>query len=836
MILSASNSNFLKNAFFFILIFTTSFESFAQIKGTVKDVTGQPLAFVNIYIENTYIGTTSNEKGHYELNTQSLEKVPLIFQYLGFKTQKHILEISKIPLEFDVVLIEENYNLSEVVISSKENPANPIIRNAIAARKFNSEKTGRFTADFYSKGIFKLKNAPKKILGQEIGDFDGALDSTGTGIIYLSETVSKITFEKPDNLKEKIIASKISGNNNGFSYNTAQGTRFDFYENTVELGAKLISPIADNAFGYYKYTLEGTFYDEHNHLINKIRVTPRRDVEPVFEGVIFIVEDSWAIYGIDLKIKGYRMKQEFVDVMTLKQNFSFNQSNKIWAKNIQTLTFDAGAFGITFNGKFTHVFSNYDFKETFEKKTFTREILSFEDQANKKETSYWDETRPVPLTEEEVSDYTKKDSLQMLRNSKPYLDSIDGKNNKFKIQKLLTGYSYQNSEKKWRINYDGLIKIPHYNTVQGWHLSTGITYTKRNEDDRKFTTLGTRFNYGFAENKLRPTVFFRSRLNAKTNGFINITAGKEAVQFNQNNPITKLGNSLVSLFLKENYMKLFEKNFAAASYSQEIINGFYASAAIEYSERKPLFNTTDFVILKNDKTFTSNNPLDPDDFINPGIEKHNLIKANLNTRINFGQKYLSRPDGKYNISNDKYPTLFFGYEKGFAGNESKYNYDFIASRVFYEQSFSNKGTFAFNLKGGTFFNADDISFVDYKHFNGNQIIISSDNRYLNVFNLLPYYTHSTNDSYIETHMEHNFDGFIMNKIPLLNKLKSTLILGYHQLATPNNKPYREFSVGLDKLGFGKFRMLRLDYIRSYNGSSFGTDGFLFGLQFLSVFE
>jgi hypothetical protein len=140
MILSASNSNFIKNAFFIILIFTLSFETFAQIKGTIKDINGQPLAFVNIYIENTYIGTTSNEKGHYELNTQNLEKVPVIFQYLGFKTQKHILEVSKIPLEFDVVLIEENYNLSEVVISSKENPANPIMRNAIAARKFNSEK------------------------------------------------------------------------------------------------------------------------------------------------------------------------------------------------------------------------------------------------------------------------------------------------------------------------------------------------------------------------------------------------------------------------------------------------------------------------------------------------------------------------------------------------------------------------------------------------------------------------------------------------------------------------------------------------------------------------
>nr|WP_321540754.1 DUF5686 family protein [Flavobacterium piscinae] len=81
-----------------------------------------------------------------------------------------------------------------------------------------------------------------------------------------------------------------------------------------------------------------------------------------------------------------------------------------------------------------------------------------------------------------------------------------------------------------------------------------------------------------------------------------------------------------------------------------------------------------------------------------------------------------------------------GYEKGFAGNESNYNYDFVAGRISYEKSLGNKGTFAINLKGGKFFNAEEISFVDYRHFNGNQINVSAENRYLNNFNLLPYYS------------------------------------------------------------------------------------------------
>ncbi|WP_321540755.1 carboxypeptidase-like regulatory domain-containing protein [Flavobacterium piscinae] len=139
-----------------------SFYCFSQIRGTVTDEGGLPLPFVNIYIENTYIGTTSNEKGQYELNIQNREQVAVIYQYLGYKTQKHILQINQFPHYFDVRLKEENYNLQEVVLSSTENPANGIIRNAIANRKQNSMKTARFTADFYSRGIFRLKNAPKK--------------------------------------------------------------------------------------------------------------------------------------------------------------------------------------------------------------------------------------------------------------------------------------------------------------------------------------------------------------------------------------------------------------------------------------------------------------------------------------------------------------------------------------------------------------------------------------------------------------------------------------------------------------------------------------------------
>ena len=140
------------------------------------------------------------------------------------------------------------------------------------------------------------KNAPEKILGQEVGDLGGGLDSTRSGVIYLSETISKLDFKSPDKLKEKIIASKVSGDDNGFSFNNASDVDYNFYNNTIEIGNQLVSPVSEFAFNYYRYNLEGVFYDDRGNLINKIRVTPKRENDRVFSGLVYIIE--WIEFAI----------------------------------------------------------------------------------------------------------------------------------------------------------------------------------------------------------------------------------------------------------------------------------------------------------------------------------------------------------------------------------------------------------------------------------------------------------------------------------------------------------------------------------------------------------
>lgn len=821
--------------FIVLALFLCPLLSFSQIKGVVTDEKNNSLPAVTVFVENSYNNTTTNEKGFYELNKIKKEKQTIVFQCLGFKTKKVVLDNFSLPYIIDVKLQEENYSLQEVVVSNKENPANLIMRNAIKSKKENSDKTAKYTSDFYSRGLLRIKDAPKKFLGQDVGDFDGALDSTRTGILYLSETVSKLKFQKPDKLSETIVASKVSGKDNGFSFNNAASVDFDFYENNLPFQANVISPLSTSAFNYYKFKWEASFQTESKQQINKIKIIPRRDTEPVVEGYIYIVEDTWALYGVDVVLKGYRMQTPAIDHLNLKQTFSYNPSDKIWTKNTQTLDFVAGLFGFNVSGIFTYVYSNFQFEPQFDKKTFTNEILSFEKEANKKNDDFWNGVRPVPLTLEEKTDYQKKDSLQTLRKSQKYLDSIDRKSNKFSLGKILSGYTYSNSFKNYSIFYESPLLKTSFNTVQGYAFSAKIGYTKRDPDFFTFKTLSGKLNYGLSEHIWRGKIDYVQKFSNTTNAQFVFSAGSDMLQFNEREPISAIVNTVSSLFFRNNFAKFYHKNFLKVSYGQEVVNGLFLSSGFEYSERKPLYNHTNFSIIKSDDLYSSNHPLLPLDESLAVIEKHNLLKFKLGAKINLGQQYMSRPDGKFNFPNDKYPSITLNYEKGLSANEKKYTYDFIAARIEKDFTLGNKGVFGANLQLGTFFNADAISFVDYKHFNGNQTHIGQSDRYLNTFNLMDYYQNSTNDSFVEWHSEYDDKGFIINKIPGLNLLKSNMILGFHQLSLPNKTPYQEVSIGLDNLGFGKMKIFRIDYVRSYQ-SGYKGDGVVFGLKILNAFN
>lgn len=823
----------IKLSLLFILISTFSF---SQITGKVTDTEDQPLPYVNIYTEDGRFGTTTNEDGFYEIKISEPGTYSLVYQFLGYETLRRKVNIAEFPFDQNIKLTATTTNLDEVNINSNENPANKIIRKAIDSRKQNLEKIRQYTADYYSRGLWRIKNAPEKILGQEIGDLGGGLDSTRSGIVYLSETISEISYRAPDDFNEKILASKVSGNDNGFSLNSARESEFSFYENTIDLNAKIVSPIADYAFNYYNYKLEGVFYNDSGQLINKIKVTPKRPKDRVFNGYIYIVEDSWQIYGVELDTTGEAIQFQPIEKLTFIQNFKYSEENKFWIKISQTVDFSFGMFGISGDGRFTAVYSDYNFEPKFGERTFSREVLSFASKANKKDSLFWKNVRPVPLTLEELTDYTRKDSIQELRNSKTYLDSIDLVRNKFGISNLAFGYTYSNTYAKKNFSISSPLLNTHFNTVQGWNTSLTLSFRKNLDDNfGKFWRISGTANYGFSDEQVRVSGLIQKKFNNISKPGLTISGGVKTEQINNTKPISERINDITSLFFERNYLKLYEKEFAEIAYEQEIFNGFKLSSEIAFEQRSPLFNTTDQSWVNRDGVnYTSNNPLQPQDFNSTPFDDHQIFKLNLTGRIVFGQNYMSYPDGKFNMENPKYPTLYIGYEKGFGSNISNYNFNQFKASVTQDVSLGNKGTFSYSLKAGTFLNAENISLIDYQHFNGNQTRIGTGN-YLNSFHLLPYYALSTNDSYFESHFEQDFKGWILGKIPVINRLNYNLILGAHFLSTENNRPYSEYSVGIDNLGFGKYRLLRLDYVFSdFEGNR--EQAFIFGLKFLGILE
>src|SRR4030095_9471767 len=190
--------------------------------------------------------------------------------------------------------------LGEVIYTRGNNPGNEIIRNTIEKRSYYQDQLNKFQCQVYTKGQLRVRNYPKKLFGRKIDFEDG--DTSKQKMLYLSETISIYSVDKPNKAKIEVLSSKVSGQSDGYGLSAPQF--FSLYDNNVFIGNNLnprgfISPISDNAMNYYRYKYQGTFYEDGRQ-ISKIRVIPKRKFEPLFSGYINIVEDEWRIHSFQL--------------------------------------------------------------------------------------------------------------------------------------------------------------------------------------------------------------------------------------------------------------------------------------------------------------------------------------------------------------------------------------------------------------------------------------------------------------------------------------------------------------------------------------------------------
>jgi len=591
---------------------------------------------------------------------------------------------------------------------------------------------------------------------------------------------------------------------------------------------------------YYKYKLLGTFTDENGGLVNKIQVIAKRPEDPVYEGIIYINDQLWNIQATELFLTADKMKQPGLDTMWLRQVHVPVEKPDVWRLLSQTISFKAGVFGFKMKGDFTGVFNDYNINPTYKKGFFNHEALFFEEGANEKTYEYWDSIRPIPLTVEEDKDYVKKDSLQEIWDSKEFKDSVDQKNNQFKFSNVLFGYTYRNSWKRKSFRVAAPLSTIQFNPVQGWVGSLDFSYRK-SYDDRNlhWFMINPKVQYGFADEQLRAKLRFFYHINRTKFSRLNIEGGREAVQFNASKPISVLISEWFNLVNKSNLIRLYDKKYFSSYYSQEIRNGLVGQIEIEGAQREKLINNTNFSFFKKDEIYEPNIPINDFGDLVSNFNRPNSLTLEARFRIRIAQKYLTYPDRKY-IMGSKYPAFWIKIKRAFPINNKFVGYTKATLQVY--DDYIKLGVFGhseFNLEMGTFLDKKtEPSFIDFQHFNGNETSISNPNRYSSSFKRLPYY--STYGSFFEGHFQHHFDGFILDKIPLLRKLGWITVFGMDILHTSSYKigqteipakNYGELAFGVDNIGFGVLRLFRFDVVASFREWKYDSAGVLLGIKF-----
>lgn len=827
-----------KNTIYRLLILSLLFSSsnlvVAQgtLKGTITNSAGDPLPFANIFIKGTSKGTTSNNNGEY---TFSLDKGThqVVFQYIGYQTVEKLVVESELPAELNIVLFPENYEMAEVTVTeNQEDPAYSVIRKAIEKRRYYKDRVSSWACDTYVKGMQKIKDAPEKFMGIDLGDLDGALDTNRQGIIYLSESVSKLYFQQQEGQKEIMVSSLVSGNDNGFSFNRASSMDFSLYNNTIQFIKPLVSPIADNAMTHYRYRLESTFVDQQGRLINRIQVTPKRKNTPCLEGYIHIVEDWWLVQAIDLFLTGTAIDQPVLDTLTITQSYLPVENPDVWMLFSQKIGLELSVFGFDIGGYFIGVFSNYVLGETYPSSFFKSETFRVLDSANQKEPAYWENIRPVPLASEEKQDYLVKDSMEQIRNAPAFRDSIERKNNQFVTDNLISGYSFRKEQKKIAWDVSSPLSKGSFNAVQGWHFDWSARFRKdKTADQRSWWEVGTYWNIGFADQSWRGRLKYEKLFNSIDYPKLILEGGREVVPFDEEAAIASNLNLVYSLFLKENYLRLFDKSFFRGTIEKKVQTGLTGRISLEYARRTPLQNQTNYSLQKKDQPYFPNDPLALMPSAEPAANfaPHEALIAELQVTFEPFQKYATYPGYRQYLGTD-WPSFSLEYRKAIRTGGENPDFDRIRINIKDGWRMGLMGQGQLFLQAGTFLSSRKTWFTDEFHFNGNQTIFSNSSRFDRSFMLLPYFLYSGTSTFMEVHWNHHFDGWFFQKIPLLRAFGWHLNTGGRALFRDHRDTYYEGSLGISNIGINIFRFLRLDYAWAFEGGKIKEQGLLVGLR------
>jgi hypothetical protein len=847
------------------------------LKGKIVSVGGEPISNATVYVHEITSGIVADEQGRFQIKLKT-GTYTCETRSIGFESQTKSVEVKSDGADIQITLAVKPLRLNEVIVTpSKENPAYQVMRHAIARAPFHLYQVSGFTSENYLKGSAKIEKIPGLM---KMMIKDNKLLSL-IGKLMVLESQNEITYQSPSKYTQKVIAYKSSIPK---EMEPKGGIRIPTSSIYAPFFMDEISPLSPQAFRYYQFKLEDIF-TSRNYQVNKIKVIPKVKSGKLFSGYVYILENNWSVYSVELNenemgtttrtkidyqevkpsvfmpitydiytnigtmgVKGYGRFYSSVKYKTIKVNESANlaRAQKTKEKIIQPVskkqqkvlekidelsvkdkisTRDA----LKLARLTTSAIEPKELKEqkeSIEIKDVELVKMEIDSMATKRDSTFWEDVRNVPLRTEEAESLSKKDTSQVSKDLTTTGNSIEirlGDSNKG--ANLVRGGNI-GLGKSARLSFDGLLKgtLKEYNFADGLWLgqtmSLNVNTTKTNR-----LIISPSAYYTTARKSVVWNVNSMYQYAPFSNGQLRLAVGNITEDIQNGKGTSRFLNSVSSLFFGDNVIRFYQNKYLFAENQIDISNGLRLTAGAAYENRKLLSSQTSYHFFGSSPRQNYPNQAYSDAF-----------PDNYATAAWFKLEYT--PFYRYRISDGKkvyvsspYPTFTADYKKAIdlLNKKEQASYDKINLSVRQSLKLSEFDKFYYNVSAGTFLTKKKLYAPDLNYFATTPLFIT-DKSFDNAFSLLDNYSNS-HSRWLETHLNWTSDYLLLKRIGFLQSYLFNESLQLHLLWSEQNKaPYTEvgYSIGFNYLG-------RIGVFGGFDGSKYKNIGIKVSFPLFSPF-
>jgi hypothetical protein len=698
---------------------------------------------------------------------------------LGYKTLLINVVVNKDYVQNIILETDEAKNLSEVVVKGKmKDRSEEIIRNVIKHKDDILAAAGPYSCNAYIRATQedstqrKVKTK-KKPVDTITANLNADLQRMSMAEIYL-----RYDHENDSRVKEEKTGVVKRGNPESLFYLSLTEGNFNLYNNLISSRVlseiPFLSPVSYSGLAAYRYKVINIKHQD-GRKIYTISVKPRQLSNVTVEGEIKILDSAWVILSAHFTLPGFHIPE--YDHFEIDQQYSL-VDNKAWMITRQQFTYYSKTGKGKLSGETIASYKDFEFNKVFPKKYFGTELSSTSQEAYDRDSSFWQQTRTEPLTAKEIRFIHYKDSMFRVSTSKPYLDSIDRITNKVTWPKvLLFGQTKYDREKNRTWFMPPLMDCIDPFRFGGLRIKASVGYLKIFPSKRTLSVFSN-ISYGFRNQDVNGNISITHKYNPFNGSFINISAQRDFQYIFQ-------GDAWINMLKRDNF---YLNQAFGVKHGIELINGLVFFVNADYALRRSVAN------------YETNPKLDTVlGFVNEPVyfEPYNALYGQVRLQYTPFQRFIREPREKI-ILGSKWPTFYASWRKGIPGVfKSVVDFDYLEFGIEQELKLGVTGVSKYKILTGNFFNTKDLRMVDYKfQRRGDPIFfMNPDEAFQSLDSTFPVF-----DRFYQGHFVHEFNGAILNKIPLFKKLELREIAGGGFLFAPErNLRYGELFAGIEKV-------------------------------------